>query len=286
MFGYVKPDSGELKVKEYELYKSFYCGLCRRMGKCVCRDSSLTLSYDIVFLALIRAALEDDVKSVSPVRCIAHPIKKRTAVDGCPSLDYSARAGSLLACYNIFDDVRDKKGLRRLGAASLLPYAKKLRKRADLSELDAVVSKKLEELSQLEKNGDTSLDQAADVFGELLGEVFCHRLDNPKKSRVAYEAGYHTGRYIYIIDAADDLESDLKTGSYNSLAKEECIEDSADKLRTSLRLELEAIAVAVELIEFSDDGIKHIVENIIYSGMANRAEPEAMFHRKKERILN
>ncbi len=284
MFGYVKPDSGELKVKELELYKSFYCGLCRCMGKHVCRSSSLTLSYDIVFLALIRAGLEGDATSVSAIRCIAHPIKKRTAVGSCRSLDYSARAGSLLACYNIFDDARDRKGLSRLASVSLLPYAKRLRRKAGLSELDKIIREKLSRLSELEKSSETSLDEAADIFGELLGEVFCHQLEDDTKRRVAYEIGYHTGRYIYIIDAAEDLDSDLKTGSFNSLAKEEDASGISERLKTSLRLELEALASAAELIDFYDSGIKNIAENIIYSGMAKRAEPDALFRKSEERI--
>ena len=59
MFGYIRPNKPELLVKEYDLYKSAYCGLCKRMGKDYGRLSRLALSYDGTFLA--RALKRDDV---------------------------------------------------------------------------------------------------------------------------------------------------------------------------------------------------------------------------------
>ena len=48
MFGYIKPHSPELKVREDAYYRGVYCGLCRAMGRCTGCLSRFTLSYDFV----------------------------------------------------------------------------------------------------------------------------------------------------------------------------------------------------------------------------------------------
>lgn len=277
MFGYVKPKTSELKVKEYELYKSIYCGLCKCMGERVCKASEMTLSYDIVFLALIRIALENDVASVSKRRCAVHPLRKKPMLDSCGSLVYSARAGALLAYYNILDNVQDKRGIGRTGAVMLLPYAKKMRKKADLCELELAVKSRLKELSELERLRTGTLDEAADIFGKLLGEVFAFGIKDNAHYRIAYEIGLHTGRWIYMIDAIDDYMSDAMSGSYNpligsSLSEAELSEEKLNSLRCALMLELERLYMAVELIDFQDDGIKNIIYNIVYAGMTERSK--------------
>ena len=59
MFGYIRPNKPELLVKEYDLYKSAYCGLCKRMGKDYGRLSRLALSYDGTFLAMLSMRSEE-----------------------------------------------------------------------------------------------------------------------------------------------------------------------------------------------------------------------------------
>lgn len=284
MFGYVKPKISELRVKEYELYKSIYCGLCRCMGERVCRASEMTLSYDIVFLALIRIALEDDAASVSRRRCAVHPIKKRSVLDSCDSLVYSARAGALLAYYNILDNVNDRRGAGRAGTAMLMPYAKRMRRRAGLPELDSAIKTGLCELSELEKSRCGSLDMTSEAFGKLLGSVFSFGIEDNTNSRIAYEAGLHTGRWIYMIDAIDDYAADCRSGEYNpiicgSTARSGtddlsgCLTDNeTESLRCALMLELERLSLALELIDFKDDGIKNIIYNIVYTGMAEKSD--------------
>ncbi len=280
MFGYVRPKISELKVKEYELYKSIYCGLCKCMGERVCRASEMTLSYDMVFLALIRIALENDAVSASKRRCAVHPIKKVTLLDACGSLEYSARAGALLAYYNILDNVRDKSGIGKAGSVALLPYAKRLKKKAELCELEGAIKSRLKALCELEEKETGTLDEAADIFGGLLGDVFSFGIKDEAGYRIAYEIGSHTGRWIYMIDAIDDYEEDVKTHSYNPIiysgecgkAAEKLSAEQKQSLRCALMLELERLCMAVELIDFNDDGIKNIIYNIVYAGMTERSD--------------
>lgn len=266
MFGYVTPLEGELKVKEHRLYKAVYCGLCRAMGKRVCTESRLTLSYDMVFLALVRFLLDEEPLTLEQIRCGTSVHKKRTVIARNPVLDYCGAAGAVLTYHNIADDVRDKKGFRRLAARLLLISAKRMRKKAALPILDGEVGALLTRLDGEESSADASPDSCASVFGELLGHVFAYGYEGEKRL-IAYEIGFHTGKWIYLLDAADDFERDKKRGEFNPLT-----ELSPERVMCSLNLELEGVSRALSLITPYDMGIMELTENIIYLGMPYRAK--------------
>jgi len=266
MFGYVTPLTEELKVKEHTLYKSIYCGLCRCMGKRVCGESRMTLSYDMVFLALIRLRLSGESVSFTASRCAASPFKKKPMMERNEGLDYCAAAGSLLAYHKVADDAADKKGLRKLIAVILRSMAERMRKKAALPELDAILTERMAELSRLEHTEGTTVDEAGDIFGQLLAAVFGWGLEGTDR-RLSEELGYHVGKWIYLLDAADDYEKDKKRGEYNPLPAW-----NRDTLRCALNLELEAASLAMNLMAGSDAGIQSITENILYAGMPARME--------------
>ncbi len=266
MFGYVTPLTEELKVKEHIFYKSVYCGLCRCMGKRVCTESRLTLSYDVVFLVLVRLALTGETQEFDTGRCVASPLKKKVFLKPNETLSYSAAAGALLAYYNLADNARDSRGAAKAGAGVLLGMLGRMRKKAGIPELDRLISGKLSALTEQERSGCATLDSAASLFGELLSEVFAYGLEG-SGARIASQIGYHVGKWIYTADAADDFSDDRKKGSFNPLP-------GLDKeaLRCSMTLELEAAAAAIALISLSDTGIRNIIENILYLGMPSRME--------------
>ena len=107
MFGYIKPMTEELKVRENELYKSVYCGLCSAMGEHICTSNRLTLSYDIVFLALVRCCVTGENIHIEKKRCMAHPLKPRNRAYIPETLRYCARVSALLTYYNVRDDIED-----------------------------------------------------------------------------------------------------------------------------------------------------------------------------------
>ncbi len=266
MFGYVTPLAEELRVKEHIFYKSVYCGLCRTMGKCVCNESRMTLSYDIVFLALVRMAMSGDEMSFKTGRCAVNPFKKRVFLQSNPSLEYSASAGALLAYRNIEDNVNDSKGLKKAASRTVLAMSRRMKKKAGLSELDEIIVKRLSELSELEKSGEASLDSAASCFGELLSEVVSFGFEG-KNARIASQIGYHVGKWIYTADAIDDYSRDKKNGEFNPLSDIDKI-----SLECAMKLELKAASDAFELVDCADAGIKNIIDNIIYLGMPSRLE--------------
>ena len=127
MFGYVKPRESDLLVKELEFYKATYCGICRAMKHKTGAFSNITLSYDSVFLALIRMIYLDDSEfSAKKVRCIAHPIKRCKVITENKAIEYTARVFALLAYHKIKDDKMLESTLKRILVRSLFPVTLEL----------------------------------------------------------------------------------------------------------------------------------------------------------------
>lgn len=278
MFGYVRVNKPELKVKEYELYRSTYCGLCRSMGKCTGQCSRMTLSYDFAFLALVRTALLSEEISFDKKRCIAHPLQKRTYMKNNPTLEYCSGAAALLNYHKIKDDLSDEKGAKKWRARLLLPFVAYSRKKAlkrGLSELDKKIAERLSELDATEKKGESSVNRPATVFGELLGDIVSYRLDS-SRARVGYSLGLAVGKWIYIADALDDWEEDGKRGRYNPFislySKDRPSDDDIEGIKTALKNELYSAEAAFDLIEFENEEIKNILANILYLGLPNKIE--------------
>lgn len=275
VFGYIKPASAELKVKEYELYRALYCGLCESLGRSVSCSSRLSLSYDFVFLALVRMALTGEVGKVERHRCLAHPTKKRAVIVGASQLDYTARLSAVLTYHKLRDDIADTKGFKRFAARLLMPFASRMRKRARFDrEAEEYIAERLKELSELEREGCDSLDRAAEPFGELMAYSASYGFEkDSREARISAEIGRHIGRFIYVTDAIDDFSDDMKSGAYNPL-RESCGGDESklsgniEALKCALTMELVAVEAAANLIDFTKTPeYGEIIKNIIYLGL-------------------
>ena len=238
MFGYIEPDKSQLRLWEYERYRAVYCGLCRSMGKHTGCLSRLSLNYDYVFLAMIRSALEGAEPKFEPSRCMLHPTKKRAMAIDDKVLEYCADVSAMLTYHKVRDNIADCRGAKRLAFMALAPVCKGIYKRADSTEeLGDKVAELLSEMSELEKSADATPDMLADVFGRIMSEIFTHGLDSPAQKRIAVEIGFHTGRYIYLADALDDAERDMKSGEFNPFVKqygEAGLSDIAEKIKNAI----------------------------------------------------
>lgn len=273
MFGYIKPNIPELKVKDHELYKATYCGLCKTMGKCTGCFSKMTLSYDFAFLALIRMVADNARGEVKLRRCVAHPLKKQPMLEVNDTLKFSARASVILTRLKLRDNVNDSHGFARLGAkiASCVSiFLKKTSK--DLLPLEEQIKGCIDELTALEKEGCDSIDQTASTFGKLLGICASYNYEGANKT-IMYEIGFHLGKWIYVIDAIDDLPRDIKKGAYNPLKQNgitELDDEKKNALYSATMLELTQMSRAVELLDFTQHrDIEAIIKNIVYDGLVN-----------------
>lgn len=296
MFGYVKAYTPELRMREHEFYRAVYCGLCKSMKRLTGAASTFTLSYDMVFLALCRLAVTGERYEVKAESCGMNPFrrKKRPVMADGEELRYAASVSALLTYHKLLDDAEDESGMKRMRSKLLLGGAKRRLKKASVpQELEASVAKSLDDLYSLEKEKLPSVDGGADIFGRLLGEIFAYGIKGDD-ARILCEIGRGVGKFIYVIDAADDADEDAKAGRYNPLLALWSEADEAEKgtlpeearsgVYDALRLHLKPAAAAAELISVPDGGYPEaleILKNILYLGMPKEAESVLSGNRKK-----
>ena len=277
MFGYVKPDNKELLVKEHEFYKATYCGICRSMKKHTGALSPITITYDSVFLALVRMAyIPDSELGSSMRRCIAHPAKKKCMLTDNSAIEYTARAFAILSYYKMKDDLADEGAMKRIIVNLTRPVLASAKKKADLEPLAEIVRDKLERITLIENERRPSIDEPADLFAELLGEIFAYGLEGADRV-VTYECGYHLGKFILLADAIDDYDDDRKSGKYNPYViaynGADLTKENKQNVKTTLLIECKKLENAVNLIPFGNKiTIENIVRNIIYLGLTKRIE--------------
>ncbi len=216
MFGYIRPVKDELYVKDSEFYSAVYCGLCRYGGKNISHLTRWLLNYDFVLLALLRMSLTDEKVCVEKKRC---PYKLRKCKSACADESYAfvCSAFGLLTYGKLLDDINDEKGFKRFCKRIVKPIFKHIGKKSDNFEgLKEIVEQGLAATTDAEAQKVDSVDRAADGFATMMKRIASYGLEGEKKL-IAENCGYHIGRYIYIADAFDDLESDAKSGNYNPL---------------------------------------------------------------------
>jgi len=285
LFGYIKPLASELKVREFELYKSFYCGLCKTMGKKISKLSRITLSYDMVFLVLVRIALTKEKAENSHFRCKLKPTKKRNCIKSNNAMLYSSCVAAVLSYYKYKDNINDAKNiLKRFFLKIFFPprlFFSRIKKKARkyYPGLEAQITPSLSKLSELEKNNCKSIDQAASCFAELMQTVASFGLETAEQIKSAEIIGRHLGRWLYIIDALDDFDKDLKKREYNPFVeyygdKKNMIAD-IEIIRDSLALSLSEISGEFSRLfkhDTEDSCVNPIIFNIINLGLCDRQE--------------
>lgn len=270
MFGYIRAAKPELRVREYETYKAVYCSLCRRLGKSYGPVARMTLSYDFTFLALLNMSLQSGCDGFERKRCAFNPLKKCNYCKNDTAVDMPAAAAMILLYYKILDNTHDEKGFKKLGYIIMQPIFSSAHKRAakKYPEIENAARAYVSAQNALENDGCTELDRAADPTAAVMSEILSFCSENPAQKRVLSRLGYCIGRYIYLLDAACDLEDDIKNGSYNVL-KSECNENSreyaANRVRGQLYFCINEAAKAFELLDIKK--YRDILGNIIYLGL-------------------
>ncbi len=276
MFGYVKTVRGELRIREYEYYRASYCGLCRAMGKCTGQCSRMLLSYDFAYLANVRMTLVGEKPAFEKRRCMVHPLRRRVMMERNAQLDFCAAASAILAYEKCRDNVADERGFARLRARLSCLFLRGAYRRAKkrLPALALAVREHLGRLAALEKEGNSSVDLAAAVFGDLLADVTAYGLEGTSAT-LARRIGFETGRFIYMLDALDDLEKDVKKGRYNpfALAYGGALgEEDKAGIKDAILCCLCDLSAAFDLVDSDDVTRKEILNNILYLGMPHALE--------------
>lgn len=217
MFGYVRLYKPEIKMGEYEQYRGVYCTLCRRLGRRYGLLARMSLSYDLTFLALLQMAQQPQEPGFCPGRCSFNPSKRCLRCRNTDAIDRAADISVLLTYYKLQDTLADEGFWGWFGAALLLPFAALRRRKAARRqpEADRRIAAMMADQAALEKAGTASIDRAAEPFALLLQWLAAETAVNGRQRRILERFGYCLGRWVYLIDAVDDLEADEKRRAYN-----------------------------------------------------------------------
>ena len=272
MFGYVTICKDCIDDTDYKAFMTYYCGLCKAMGREGTQISRLGLSYDITFLAIVLGALIPDEPKLYNSRCIAHPIKKHMEIHNDRAINYAANMGIMLSYLKFLDDWKDDRSIKALFLMLVyLPAIRRIKKRYG-QKYDEIYSE-LKRLGSLEKQG-ANVDEAADCFSKILETLFKPDFIEDKTTlRILGWFGYNIGRWIYVIDAYNDMEKDFKSKSYNPFligkkdaqtAKNEVFENT----KTALTMNLAELSTTYELLKvYRNDGL---IRHIIYTGLRQK----------------
>lgn len=257
MFGYVVIHKPELKFKEFDIYRGYYCGLCRSLKKRYGITGQMTLTYDMTFLALLLTSLYETDITEDRHRCIAHPLSKHLMLHS-KYTDYVADMNIILAYYKSLDDWKDDHNIIKLAFSSLLKnksksYEKKSRAISDL----------LHELQTYEQANEIDIDKEAGTFGKIMS-IVCTPHDD-QWSPTLQRLGFYLGKFIYILDAYKDIESDIKKNSYNPF-KNICNQpDFNDRIEKMLTMMMAECSKEFEYLPIVDNA--NILRNILYAGV-------------------
>ncbi|MDO5477127.1 MAG: DUF5685 family protein [Eubacteriales bacterium] len=283
MFGYIVINEPELRIREHALYRSYYCGLCEDLHRSYGRAGQLTLSYDTAFLGFLLTCLyEPEDEKTSESICIAHPIHKHTARRNYCT-QYAADMTILLAWYSSRDDWEDEQKFRGLAISGLLGGAFR-EVSAKYPEKAAFIASCLDRLHDIEKEKkEDSADPAGACFGDLLGEIFAVFED--EWTVPLRQMGFYLGKYIYLLDAYDDLEKDAASGSFNPLLPvrsrmEESGGDFDSYVRSVLTMQMASCCRAFEALPIVEN--VDILRNILYAGVWTKFEEIYARHTRQE----
>lgn len=297
MFGYIRICKPQMKICEYEVYQSVYCTLCRRMGKKLGPFSRFLLNYDYTFLTMIMIALSGQKSAFEQGRCVFNPTKKcGKCTTHDDAFEYTAALTAIMFYHKLRDNIRDSSGGRKVLWRMLMPYAGHVRKKAarlypdEDALVDAYINKQFDAETKALESGEAVIDELCEPTAEAISAVAEKLSHNDSDKIILRHFGYFLGRWIYLIDALDDLPEDIADGSFNPLVIKyaltaEDVETRSDNYENarcfgndSLNLSISEAIKYYELLDFGE--FKLILDNIMYQGISE-AQRAALFKERE-----
>lgn len=294
MFGYVRPCKPNMRIREYEAYKAVYCALCKQLGKQYGWTARMALNYDCTFLALLSASLRQSCTGFHKGKCTCNPLKKCNYALGMDeSLSFAATATVLLTAQKLQDDIYDSSFLKGMKARFLLLLARRARKKAvaHAPKMSEIINQAIQQQREVENNRENiSMDAAADPSAKMLEYIAAEMAENETQKRVLEVLGYQLGRWVYFIDAADDMKKDCKSHSYNPFviryrlteeSDEEAFRQARQMANETLNQCVSQVTAAFELLEIQQ--MKPILQNILEEGLAE-IQRTTLFEEEKKHV--
>jgi len=234
------------------------------------------LRYELVFLAMLLWD-EDEPVEIKRKRCIVSPCLRKRYCKRNEVLDTCAGYSVILTWWKLKDSIADEPFLRSIPHRALAAILTGAYKKAvrELPGFVGRVSEKITARMEYESHDEKSLDGAADKFAQILCAAATESMPE-KKRRPLLEILYHLGRWVYIADACDDYQKDLKMRRFNAVATlyppehGKLPEDSVQRLKTTLKHSNTLLCLAFDLLP--ENVWSQTVGNMVYLGMPDTCE--------------
>ena len=284
MFGYIIVNKAEMKFKEFDIYHSYYCGLCRKLKEKYGLPGQMSLSYDMTFLLMLFTGLYEPKTRTGSCKCIAHPFERheiRTNI----FTEYAADMNVLLTRYKCQDDWKDEKKFWKLVYGKMIE-GKSKRLREMYASKVRNISLLMHDFSEAEKGGGADIDTMAGLFGKIMAQPAVCREDEWSESLSRF--GFFLGKFIYLLDAYEDVEEDIRKGNFNPLKKKYNEPDFEEECRMILTMMMSECCREFERLPILEN--VEILRNILYSGVWCRYESvrekrKAAMEKKDERSV-
>ena len=276
MFGYLTADTASLTEDQLRRYQACYCGLCRSLEKRHGQLSRLTLNYDVTFLVLLLSSLYEPAETAGERACIRHLKTPQPWINN-EICDYAADVNLALAYLKCLDDWEDEGSLPALAQARILRPGFETVQKAYPRQC-AAMAQALEDLHAIEKENLEAPDAAAACFGRLMAELFVYRED--RWADTLRHMAHALGRFLYLMDACMDLESDTLHNSYNPFRRYYRRSDNEQRFRDILKMQLgECVFYFDKLPLVQDAGL---LKNILCAGLWARFDRKFKVNERKE----
>lgn len=268
MFGYINVNRKELSEENKKIYQSYYCGLCQSLNTSCGKKGQMLLNYDMTFLVVLLTGLYELENQEHVFTCMMHPTRKQMAFENEIS-DYCAAMNVMLAYFNLIDDWKDDKNFSKKTFAGMIRkdyerFANRYPRQT--KALESYLSR----LEEYETNNETNIDLVAGLTGEMLGELFAWKEDEWYEELKTL--GFYMGKFIYLMDAYEDIDKDEKEKKYNPLCElrkenPKDFETLCRLMMTSMMSECAKSFERLPILQHAD-----ILRNILYSGVWSKYE--------------
>lgn len=276
MFGYVVPDKMNMFMKDFYAYKAYYCGLCKSIGKKCGQCMRFTTNYDVTFLNIFLHAVMGIVPEYSNETCILSPFKKKSIVKNDSLTEKVVDVNTLLTHYKLVDDKTDDKNLAKAFADRTIVRRRYKMAKANLQEIDKFYDEAYARLRELENSSCESVDRLADPFAQMLRYTVRY-LSGDKYTEELGELFYCLGRWVYFMDAIDDVDDDFKDKSFNPflvgydyIDRQTFLNDNKDLLEMLLQGAYNRMSECYKSIKI--DTNEGIITNILWYGISMRTK--------------
>ena len=261
VFGYVIANCKALSPEQQQRFRALYCGMCHTLHERYGNLGRFTLSYDMTFLATVLSALYEPEETVGRERCLPHPAKPHEYALN-PAMEYAVDLNVALAYHKCADNWQDDRNPAFAAAKGLL--ARAYRRACEYQpEKCAAIANWMDGIREIEKRGDGMIDPPLNLTGRMLGELFTWKQDH--WSEELRRMGDGLGRFIYFMDAYDDLEKDLRHNKFNPLKSIRQQQNFEELCKDALTMMMADCADAFECLPIVRDA--DLIRNVLYSGV-------------------